>query len=261
MSAMAVVEDAVGAALDVFGDNAAFAFVGGSYARGSHRPGSDVDVFVAIRRADLERERVYAERLRQLHRDAKLDFDHCGEIFAMAVLERLLTFTERCIVAVPAVQRSACYLADCPLSVFRKGDVVFKFIADRKTAVYDPDGLLPALEQRAAEYFRRWPMPRVQDHKGSLQLPAPSPQHRLSMTWRERATTAEWADTPVGVGLDRWFGTELAERDAALSGLPVVAVPPADPRSCPLSDASQTFAALLSAQCLAFLHTEPEGPQ
>jgi hypothetical protein len=253
------VQDAVDAALDVFGDNVAFAFVGGSYARGSHRPGSDVDVFVAIKQSDVDSERVYAERLRQLHRDANLDFDHCGEIFAMAVLDQLLAFTERCIASVPAVQRSACYLADCPLSVFRKGDVVFKFIADPKTAVYDPDGLLPALEQRAAEYFRRWPMPRIQDHKGSLQLPTPSPQHRLLTTWQERTTTAQWADTPVGVGLERWFGTELPERDAALAGLPVVAVPSADPRSCPLPVASQTFAALLSAQCLAFLHTEPEG--
>lgn len=259
MDTIAIAWDAVNAAMDVFGDNTAFAFVGGSYARGDQKPGSDVDAFVAIRQSDLDQERGYAERLRRMHHDAGLDFDHCGEILTIATLEGLLAFTEQCVATVPAVQRSACYLADCPLSVFRKGDVVFKFLADPKVAVYDPDGHLPGLEQRAAGYFRSWPMPRIQDHKGSLALPDPSPQRSLAMVWQARESGAEWMDTPVGAGLDRWFGSEIAQRAAAITGLPVIAEPPPDPRSCPLPDGSAALKALLSAQCLAFLHTEPEG--
>ncbi|WP_404868458.1 nucleotidyltransferase domain-containing protein [Kitasatospora griseola] len=248
------------AAVEIFGADLLCSFVGGSYARGSNKATSDIDIFVVTARSDHDRERLFAERLRDVHLAAGLDFDHCGEIFTLDTLNTLLAFTEQCIAAVPAVQRSACYLADCPLSVFRKGDVVFKFLADPKTAVHDPAGLLPALEARAAAYFSAWPMPRVQEHKGRLRLPSGSPQQQLADLWQSRDATDAWTDTPVGVGLERWFGAELAARSGALDPVGPVAGAPPDAAACPLpGTAGTTLAALLAAQCLAFLHSEPEG--
>ncbi|MFE3873323.1 nucleotidyltransferase domain-containing protein [Kitasatospora sp. NPDC059146] len=258
MTGAQAVSTASRAAVEIFGDDLLCSFVGGSYARGSDKTTSDIDLFVVTARSDHDRERLLAERLRDVHQAAGLDFDHCGEILTLDTLNTLLAFTEHCIAAVPAVQRSACYLADCPLSVFRKGDVVFKFLTDPKTAVHDPAGLLPALEARAATYFSAWPMPRVQEHKGRLRLQSGSPQQRLAGLWQDRDATDSWTDTPVGIGLERWFGTELAARSAVLyPGSPVNVAPP-DGATCPLSVAA--LASPLSAQCLAFLHSEPEGP-
>ncbi|MFF2545092.1 nucleotidyltransferase domain-containing protein [Kitasatospora sp. NPDC058063] len=258
MTAPLAVTEASRAAVETFGGNLLCSFVGGSYARGSNKPTSDIDQFVITVRSDHERERLFAERLRQVHQAAGLDFDHCGEILTLGTLNTLLAFTEDCIAAVPAVQRSACYLADCPLSVFRKGDVVLKFLADPKIAVHDPAGLLPALEARAAAYFSAWPMPRIQEHKGRLRLPPGSPQQRLADLWQSRAATVAWTDTPVGIGLERWFGTELPARFEALHHAGPVTSPALDGIGCPLP-AADTLTAPLTAQCLAFLHFEPEG--
>ncbi|MGW3073888.1 nucleotidyltransferase domain-containing protein [Kitasatospora sp. NPDC001132] len=260
MTATQAVSAASRAAVEVFGDDLLCSFVGGSYARGSNKKTSDIDLFVVTDRSDHERERLFAERLRDVHLAAGLDFDHCGEVLTLETLNTLLAFTEDCIAAVPAVQRSACYLADCPLSVFRKGDVVFKFLTDPKIAVHDPAGLLPALEARAATYFSAWPMPRVQEHKGRLRLPPGSPQQRLAGLWQDRDTTDAWTDTPVGIGLERWFGTELPARSEALHQAGPVTAPALDGTSCPLPVVAGTaLATSLIAQCLAFLHTEPEG--
>ncbi|MET8541566.1 nucleotidyltransferase domain-containing protein [Kitasatospora sp. NPDC004799] len=262
MTGAQAVSAASRAAVEVFGDGLLCSFVGGSYARGSNRTTSDIDLFAVTARSDHDRERLFAERLRDVHLAAGLDFDHCGEILTLDTLNTLLAFTEQCIAAVPAVQRSACYLADCPLSVFRKSDVVFKFLTDPKIAVHDPAGLLPALEARAAAYFSAWPMPRVQEHKGRLRLPPGSPQQRLASLWQNRDATDAWPDTPVGIGLERWFGAELAARSEALHRGSPVAVAPPDGATCPLPvTADTTLTALLSAQCLAFLHAEPEGPR
>ncbi|WP_331731300.1 nucleotidyltransferase domain-containing protein [Kitasatospora sp. NBC_01300] len=253
---------AVRLADDIFGADLLFAFVGGSYARGQAKPTSDIDVFTLTRTSDTAAEDAFAHALRDLHHRAGLTFDHCGEIFDRTTLEQLLTFTERCLAANPGVQRSACYLADCPLSVFRKGDVVFKFLADPKIHTVDPHDRLAAYEARAGRYFTTWPMPRIQPHKSTLALPPGAGTERLAALWQARAGTPAWTATPVGTGLGRWFGPELARRTAALPAYPVTAVtgPAAADGTCPLPAATTSVAAALTAQCLAHLHTEPEGP-
>lgn len=251
---------AVRLAADHFAENLALAFVGGSYARSTQKATSDIDVFVLLHRSDHAAEQVFAEDLRDLHRDAGLHFDHCGEILDIATLDELLTFTERVLAAAPALQRAACYQADCPLSVFRKGDIVYKFLADPKVHIHDPHHLLPALELRAAAYFSRWPMPRVQEHKKHLELPLGSQQSQLAKRWAAQVSSVDWTDTPVGIGLDRWFGATLQTRARAVQPCPAVTAPDGSPWCCPLPLAEGRLRDAFAAQCLAFHHTHLEGP-
>lgn len=246
-------------ARDSFRENLAVAFVGGSYARQTNRPTSDIDTFVLLRRPQRSQEYLFARRFLLFHRQAGLQFDHCGEVFDAITLDQLLTFTERCIEAVPTVQRSACYLADCLLSIFRKGDVVFKFLADPKICVYDPNHWLPELEQRATAYFQRWPMPRVQEYKGFLRYPPGSHQAALADEWQSKENSPDWTETPVGIGLERWFGQSLLLRAAILNDQPRATEALEDPRTCPIPTTTEPLATLLSAQCLAACpHTQME---
>ncbi|MFD3524560.1 nucleotidyltransferase domain-containing protein [Streptomyces sp. NPDC058653] len=234
-----------------FGDNLAAAFVGGSYARGTAKPTSDIDVFVLLKQCDQPSETAFANALRALHEEAGLHFDHCGEIFDTASLGMLLSFTEQALAAMPAIQRSACYQADCPLSVFRKGDIVFKFLDDPKLHTLDPGHVLPALEKRAAAYFAKWPMPRVQEHKKALALPEGSEQASLARTWAQRQTTPQWIDTPTGVGLERWFGADLTTRAGALAAEAVIDTPSPSPSVCPIPLTNGAVRRVFAAQCLA----------
>ncbi|MEW1657817.1 nucleotidyltransferase domain-containing protein [Streptomyces sp. NPDC093707] len=250
---------AVRLAEDHFGDNLAFAFVGGSYARSSQKATSDIDLFVAIHDSDRDTEVAFAEELRELHEKEGLSFDHCGEVFDTATLDTLLAFTEQVISTVPAIQKSACYQADCPMSAFRKGDVVFKFLHDPKLHVLDPSGLLPDLEERASGYFKRWPMPRIQEYKQHLGLPAGSQQADLAETWRRREGTEQWTDTPVGVGLERWFGPGLLPRSRVLGVTTTVTLAPLSPQFCPLPDSISRARRAYAAQCLAITYSSQEG--
>ena len=242
-----------------FGDNLALAFIGGSYARQTQKATSDIDIFVAIHRSNHDTEVAFAQALKNLHEQEGLSFDHCGEVFDTATLDLLLTFTEQSIAAVPAIQKSACYQADCPLSVFRKGDVVFKFLADPKLHILDPSGILPGLEGRASGYFTRWPMPRVQEHKKHLDLPAGSQQADVAELWRRCEGTEQWTDTPVGVGLARWFGPGLLPRARVLDTTSPVTLVPPSPRVCPLPDSTSSARRAYAAQCLAISYSSQEG--
>ncbi|MFI0942818.1 nucleotidyltransferase domain-containing protein [Streptomyces sp. NPDC021020] len=253
-----VTRRAVQLAEDHFDTNLAFAFVGGSYARHAQKATSDIDLFVALHRSDRDTEVAFAQELRELHEKKGLDFEHCGEVFDTATLDTLLTFTEQTIATVPAIQKSACYQADCPLSVFRKGDVVFKFLADPKLHVLDPGHLLPCLEERASAYFTRWPMPRVQEHKHHLGLPADTQQADLAEAWRRREGTEQWMDTPVGVGLVRWFGPGLLPRTRALGAAEPVTLAPLSPLVCPLPDSPGRARRAYAAQCLAMTYPTTE---
>ena len=193
-----------------FTTNLRLGYVGGSYATGRARPDSDVDVFVVLHQPDRPAERRFAERLKAFHERAGLRFEHCGELFDEQTLDQLLGMTERLAARLPALHHLACYQADCLLSVFRKGDVVFKFLADPKTCVVGDAVYLAALERRARRYFARFPMRRVQQYKDQLTLPAGTPEAALLRRFKARLAGPGWADTPVGIGLERWFRREPA---------------------------------------------------
>ena len=248
----AVAARAVELALTSFEDNLRLAFVGGSYARGTAKPTSDVDVFVLIRRSDIPAERAFATALRELHDRASLSFDHCGELFDQRTLDELLTATDQCVTRLPAIQQMACYQADCLLSIFRKGDIAYKFLADPKICVTGDTSYLTELERRAGEFFHRFPMPRIQQLKGRLVLPANSPQSHLLDAMNARFADERWLDTPVGIGLHRWFGDLAGESPARQPGAVSAELPAHG--DCPLPDhpADSDAGAVLRNQCLSY---------
>jgi Nucleotidyltransferase domain len=250
VAAPAVAVRAVELARRSFADNLRLAFVGGSYARGTAKPTSDVDAFVLIRRADMGAEREFATALRVLHERAGLSFDHCGEVFDECTLDELLTATDQCVTRLPAIQQMACYQADCLLSIFRKGDVTFKFLADPKIAVTGDLGYLAELERRAEEFFGRFPMRRVQQLKGRLTVPVHSPQAALLGEMTARFAGERWLDTPVGVGLHRWFA-DLADPPPVRRPGTATSARGISAR-CPLPDhpAETPAGAVLRHQCL-----------
>lgn len=255
MSTHPAVWRAVALAERRFDGNRRLAFVGGSHASDTAGPTSDIDIFVVLSRPDRDTEEQFAEELRELHAEQGLSFAHCGEVFDAATLVRLLDFTDACLTAMPALQHLACYQADCLLSVFRKGDVVFKFLTDRKIGIRGDTHYLTQLERRAADFLSRFPMPRVQHHKRHLQIAAGTPEGTLLADLTARLDGPSWKATPVGVDLGRWFRRSLPERPPGRPGpLPVI-----DPRSCPLhATAPESATRLLRAQCLAHLPTEGE---
>jgi predicted nucleotidyltransferase len=248
-----VTEEATNLAHQHFAGNLVLAFVGGSRARGLARLHSDIDVFVMLENANRQEERAFAVALKKLHQRHHLSFDHCGEIFDRKTLATLLKFTEQLVEGLPSIQESACYRGNCLLSIFRKGDVVFNFFADPKICICDPFGSLPDLEIRARKYIKRWPVTRAQQNKRELSLPGKSKQARLAHLWRRRKNCdLKWTDTPVGIGLERWFGEDLRERMNKLGTKTFPGVAPRfDSQSCPIAGMRPEDSGGYATQCLA----------
>lgn len=237
-------------AASVFDVNFVFGFVGGSFAHGRARPTSDVDVFVCLAEPDHPTERGYATWLRDLHADLGRDFEHCGEIVDRRTLDQLITTGERTMIATPQMPETACYQCDCMLSSFRKADVVLKFLVDPKVAVAGDTAELSRLQDRAAGYFAAWDHPRVQRHKGELRLTDPARRARLER-WTGRLSTGDWAETPVGIGLDRWF--RALPPPSARVVRPSVPTPSLPVTRCPLEAVGSSGPVLdtIRWQCLA----------
>ena len=245
-----------------FGTNLVLSFVGGSYARGVSRPTSDVDLFVILEKPDRLAERSFALEFLRFHQRHSLTLTHCGEVFSVETLEHLLTVTEQILEQLPEIQHVGCYHGDCILSAFRKGDVVFKFLADSKTEIAGDRSYLTLLEDRAEVFFRRFPMRRVQLEKGRLILDESSAASRLEQAYHVSEATPAFADTPGGIGLERWFGPSVLpayppEPEYISEALELS---PEDRRQCPLSMWPQESrrGALLRHQCLGLLIPNPE---
>lgn len=240
----------------VFGSDLRVAFIGGSHAAGTAGATSDIDTFVVLRHPDPAAERDYARALRALHDRAALAFGHCGEVFDQRTLARLLTFTDTFLTSLPGIQDVACYQADCLLSVFRKGDIVFKFLIDPKVHVVGDTDYLAGLETQARDYFTRFPRARVQRLKGRLHLDADGPRCAALDGVEALVRGDRWTESPVGVGLHRWFAVRQVP---AAPVTPAWGSPPGGGTGCPLdARLDHPHEVLLRAQCLA--HPAPTAP-
>ncbi|MGW5922310.1 nucleotidyltransferase domain-containing protein [Nocardia fluminea] len=240
--------EAVHLAERIFGTNLLMAFIGGSRAEGTNNPDSDIDAFVVIAQDDRQNELRYATVLRGLHLDAGLQFDHYGEIFSYQTLDSLLRFTEAVVTTLPVIQKSPCYLGSCMLSAYRKGHIVFNFLKDAKIHVYDPGRLLAPLELRAQAYICKCDCERP-EQADEIRLPKGTWQHRIATNWHDRLRDHRGTETPVGIGLERWFGSSLTKR---LEYVQSVALPvaPLQGLDCPLPQQTTPDLDLYSIQCL-----------
>ncbi|MCA3080352.1 MAG: nucleotidyltransferase domain-containing protein [Rhodocyclaceae bacterium] len=237
-----VVEKALAMAHEVFGENLRAAWVGGSHARGTAKPTSDVDVFVILNKTDLAAETDFALKLQILHNEHGLALEHYGQILDRATLENLVEFTMAFVTRVPQIQHVGCYHGDCVLSVFRKGDVLLKMLEEPKLGLMGDIEYVGELERMAFEFFGKFPMRRVQLEKNNLHI-ADDNIRDVEIT-----LSKDLLNSPRGIGLDRWF---LDPRIEPLSQ--TYPPPPIIGRNeCPFNyDLDDTLHRLYMNQCLA----------
>lgn len=236
--------ETVNAAESIFGENLLFAFVGGSYAKGTAKLHSDIDVFVTIKRPDRAAELKYAETLKLIHKHHSLEFDHYGQIIDSATLDLLIGYTIDLLPKLPSIQNVGCYHGDCILSIFRKGDVVLKILEEPK--LY-PAGDLRSIafyEKIAVDFFSRHPMERKQLDKQNLAIKS---LERIKLNRALR--TADPECSPVGIGLERWFRAVPSNQyDIAKPSAEDLSVPR---NGCPLDHSlPQITKRLYEGQCI-----------
>lgn len=234
----------------VFEDELLFAFVGGSRATSTHHASSDIDTFVVLTSRDRAKEAEFASRFRRIHDHHELEFEHCGEIFDRATLDALLDFNENLVGSFPGIASSPCYRGNCLLSIFRKGQVAFSFLASPKIHFAGSHGVLEQYESRARHYVGRT---RVEEPPpvNQVALPIGSTQHELLEGLMRRRHGADWMETPIGIGLERWFGTHVSERLVRLEPRIAVDEPPDERLECPLPRCGWDVSNGHAAQCLA----------
>lgn len=206
-----------------FGNNILFTFIGGSYANGTQKNNSDIDIFVLLKNQDYEKEKVCAKYFKDFHRENKLKFEHVGEIFDKPTLDNLLQETEYILNEFPGILETACYHTDCILSKWRKGDVAMKFFVDPKILIFGDKRLLNQYIQRAKKYFDKNDTERIQTEKDQLIFPPKAgvkESKKMQSIYHEMCETENYINTPIGIGLDRWFGKSLSRRLCPKAWLP-----------------------------------------
>lgn len=237
-----VVEKALATAHDVFGENLRAAWVGGSHARGTAKPTSDVDVFVILNKTDLAAETDFASKLQVLHREHGLHLEHYGQIVDRATLENLVEFTIAFVARVPQIQHVGCYHGDCVLSVFRKGDVLLKMLEEPKLGLLGDIEYVGELERMAFDFFEKFPMKRVQLEKDNLHIA------KDNIRDFEIALSKDILNSPRGIGLNRWFlDSKIEPVSQTYAASPVIGR-----NECPFNyDMDEALHKLYSNQCLA----------
>jgi hypothetical protein len=250
---MTLPEQATALAEDQFGRNLLFSFVGGSWGAGRQKATSDIDLFVCLRTEADEAERCFADDFAALHDRAALKLTHCGEIFDLATLNSLLDFTNCMLNCAPFVLQSACYHGDCILSIFRKGHIVMGFFGDPKICAIGDRCLLSEYERMARAYLSA-PSPRTQRNVGCITQPSLVDEEQavqqLRVYYESRVREGNYADTPVGICLSRWFGDCIPHRAPAPRGQQIRIDIPSDrcPRCFAVPDSQLDI--LIRSQCL-----------
>ena len=202
-----ILEAASTLAKDCFENNLLLSFIGGSHAKGAPRQNSDVDSFVVLEQPDRTQEAAYFRQFQQLHLDNQLAFAHCGELFDKNTLEDLISYTTEIREKVPEVRHAGCYDGDCLFSVFRKGAVVMGFLNDPKLFVHGDVDYLLSLEARAARFVKDFPLTYGHHENGHSEMTLPP----VIAYGNKILQKDNLEDTPVGIGLERWFRHPFGE--------------------------------------------------
>jgi hypothetical protein len=235
-----------------------YAFIAGSRAGVNARPDSDVDFVVVLNYPSRHHEIGVAEAMRDLHIAYGLEYSHCGEVISQPTLENML-------LAGPNLRRlidigfldCACFGADCILSIARKFLVVLGMLAGPKS---NPVGDLYALQAdalRASQFFDSVPRfripkpPRVLDWESCR---SDSPRLDSWQRFMAMIQANNFDDTPVGIGLERWFMHPTIHAPAISSSedqtAPLAAFAP---EKCPLEQmpTQHQLRSAIEVQCLS----------
>ena len=250
---------AIHLAEDILGqDNLLVAFIAGSRAKGNYNLHSDIDLFVIINYPSRENEKRLAEELKNLHEKQGLIYDHCGEIFSQDTLNKLLEGVKNLDILVKhGFCRLACYQTGCILSVARKTQVVLHMLSEEKEMIIGNFSVLQQYENTAKSFYSKHDNPAPQLHLQKLRWTPESNLREIKMRWQSYVTDIEnrkFCDTPVGIGLERWFLSNKFsdETPDVLPSKTAHTFQSISPDLCPLWNKSidKDINSLLQSQCL-----------
>jgi hypothetical protein len=206
----------------VFERDLVFSFICGSRASARICDASDVD-FVAVlsdgpaERGGIDAEKEFYRRFVQYHVAHSLCHEHCGELLRRCTLDHLFGSGRRHLERDPEILESICYRTSCAFSEFRKARVVLGMFAGPKLFVSGDLNALDEYTRLANDYFAL-----ESELTRSVVRYSGSPDDSCDIDVAGRAdrirsliTAGTYADTPVGVRLDRWFNAGLARPKAS----------------------------------------------
>lgn len=258
MDNLELCKSAISLTQDILGrENLLVAFVAGSRAKGNYNQHSDIDLFVVLNHPSRANEKCLAEELRSLHEKQGLIYDHCGEIFSRDTLENLLKGIRNLDALVEnGFCQLACYQTDCILSIARKTQVVLHMLSEEKEMIIGNFSVLQEYEMIAKDFYSRHGNPPSQLHHQKLRWPANVISHSAKARWQSYVNEMkknQFCDTPVGIGLERWFLSSIFSDE-----IPTVLLSKTtresqqDSLECPLWNTSidKGINRLLHSQCL-----------
>ena len=238
----------------IFRDNLLFSFIGGSHATGKQKIDSDVDIFIVINDSDVQSESDFAKYFILEHERNNLKFDHIGQILTISTLDNLIATAEKIIEHCNIILDTACYHADCILSIFRKADIVLKMLELQKIF---PKGNLDTLskyQDAAYQYFRSYNYKRIQLAKKLLFIPNSDTFKNKRDLIYKISTTNKYDCSPIGINLDHWFDINISDKISSIARMSnSYKKAPLNIYECPLSyiDKSSTSYSIFELQCLS----------
>lgn len=210
---------AINLSREIFGkDELLIAFVSGSRAIGGYKKYSDIDIFIILKSTSYEKEKEFAGKLKEFHLINNLKFDHYGEIFSKETLDSLLTKTNLTEILINnRFCEMACFQTQCILSIARKLLVVLSMLHNQKRFVAGDEILLESYERIAKDFFGRNTnlSLKTTDYKIDWNNSGTSLQ-KIKNKWNhfnKLITNNNFLDTPIGIGLERWFSKDFETPD------------------------------------------------
>ncbi len=234
-------------------ENLLVAFIAGSRATNNHKKNSDIDLFVILNNPSRAQEKKLALELRNMHEEYGLLFEHCGEIFSISTLDSLLQ-TARSLQPLfrNGFSSLACYQTDCILSIARKIKVVLHMLRMPKIFISGDMSALNRYVDFAERFYLKYGEPIPQLKVNSLRWDDQCNQsYKVIKRWKyfnNMLSTNDFLDTPIGIGLERWFiAPKCTERKTLEVGCPKI-----DSDLCPISSQKivGSTRAIITSQCL-----------
>ena len=191
-------------------DNLLLSFIAGSRAKDNYNPKSDVDLFVILKRPLRNEEELLSRKLQEFHEINNLKYEHCGEIFSQDTLEIMLKSCPNLSELIKVgFSESACFQAECILSIARKTLVVLHMLASEKKMITGDRNALSNYENVAKDFYSNHSNIFICTSQSQLNwVDTPSTLKSVHDEWKRimrKIHKGDFNDTPIGTSLDKWF--------------------------------------------------------